>query len=222
MPAYSITDLAIYFSSQSIPKQFTHVDFGMHLRFLAERLFAVVAPFMVAVVRTKKRSSSKAPKRKPYKRSNRNKERLSKSSNARKITRKVRIPTKLRRGQSKTKSAAPPPKGIEEEEPLPPPVPPIGRAILLVPKDSTYVDSLHPTFRWLSVGGATKYQIQWGEDPTLGTQHALVSLATEATIPVEKPLRVAAIYYWRVRGGNDAGWGPWSPISSFHVLEETV
>ncbi len=50
----------------------------------------------------------------------------------------------------------------------------------------------------------------------------LIRPATEATVPVEKPLIVGAIYYWRVRGGNDAGWGPWSPVSSFRVLEETA
>ncbi len=83
------------------------------------------------------------------------------------------------------------------------------------------MESLHPTFRWLSVGGATKYEVQWGEDQTLTSKYSAISLATEATVPVEKPLRVGAVYYWRVRGGNDAGWGPWSPVSSLRVLEET-
>lgn len=125
------------------------------------------------------------------------------------------------RPDPKGKAPPPAPKKVEEEEPFVPPVAPFGRAILLVPKDGTYVDSFHPTFRWLSVGGATRYEVQWSEDATLASKYGTVSLATEATVPVEKPLRVGGLYYWRVRGGNDAGWGPWSLIGSFRVLEET-
>jgi len=132
----------------------------------------------------------------------------------------LKLPKKSVGAVAKPKPA-PAPKKNEDDEPLPKPVAPFGRAILLVPKDGTYVDSFHPTFRWLSVGGATRYEVQWGEDATLGNKYGTVSLATEATVPVEKPLRVGAIYYWRVRGGNDGGWGPWSPIGSFRVLEET-
>ncbi len=228
MTAYSKTDLIPNLSGQSIPKPFVYHGFGMPLRFLLERLFGFVAPIFMVVAR-KKKKPSKPAKRKPNKSTKRRKARPSRRAKARpprwvkvkKPSRMIQKPAKLRRGQSKPKSTAPPPKAIEEEEP-PPPVAPIGRAILLVPKDATYVESLHPTLRWLSVGGSTKYEVQWGEDQTLAIKYSSISLATEATIPVEKPLQVGAIYYWRVRGGNDAGWGPWSPISSFRVLEETI
>jgi len=112
-----------------------------------------------------------------------------------------------------------PPKPVEPEPP-PKPVPPIGRAILLSPENEKFVDNFHPTFRWLSVGGATRYEIAWGEELTLTASHTLLSIATEATVPVEKSLRLGVTYYWRVRGGNESGWGPWSAIASFHVLEE--
>lgn len=106
-------------------------------------------------------------------------------------------------------------------EPLPKPVPPIGRAILIVPENDKFTDSQHPTFRWLSVGGATRYEITWSADPAFQPAHTLVSIATEATVPVEKPLRVGELYHWHVRGGNESGWGPWSNTGSFSVLEET-
>ncbi len=109
----------------------------------------------------------------------------------------------------------------ERGEALPKPPAPIGRAIPLLPENEKYVDSVHPTFRWLSVGSATRYEIQWSEDPNLSNSYSIMSVATEVTIPVEKPLRVGPTYYWRVRGGNESGWGPWSSTSSFHVLEET-
>jgi hypothetical protein len=111
------------------------------------------------------------------------------------------------------------PKPVEPEPP-PKPVPPIGRAILLSPENEKFVDNFHPTFRWLSVGGATRYEVAWGEESTLMASHTLLSIATEATVPVEKSLRLGVTYYWRVRGGNESGWGPWSAIASFHVLEE--
>jgi len=144
--------------------------------------------------------------------------RIARAASAKKTAPK--IDKKALRLAAKVKPA-PPPKKSEDDEPFVKPNAPFGRAILLVPKDGTYVDSFHPTFRWLSVGGATRYEVQWGEDATLATKYGTVSLATESTVPVEKPLRVGAIYYWHVRGGNDGGWGPWSPISSFRVLEET-
>lgn len=83
------------------------------------------------------------------------------------------------------------------------------------------MDTFHPTFRWLSVGGATRYEIVWSEDPSLTASRTIFSVATEATVPVEEPLELGKTYYWRVRGGNDSGWSAWSDTFSFHVLEET-
>lgn len=114
-------------------------------------------------------------------------------------------------------ASPPPPKPLPVE---PRPVAPTGRAILLAPARGQYADSVYPKFRWLSVGGATRYQVAWSEDANFTTGHMVTSIATEATVPVEKPLRANVTYYWRVRGGNDAGWGPWSPAASFRVLEE--
>jgi hypothetical protein len=105
-------------------------------------------------------------------------------------------------------------------EPPPKPTPPIGRAILLSPENDKFADSLHPTFRWLSVGGATRYEVAWSEDVALAASHTLLSIATEATVPEEEALRLGGMYYWRVRGGNESGWGPWSALAAFRVLEE--
>lgn len=194
--------------------------FGWSL--LLERLFIFAVPLLLATASKKTKSSRKRVKRKPRKSPKQAKARRVKRRAGKKSWRRKRIaPKPSRKTQPKGKAVQALPKAVEDEEPLPPPVPPYGRAILLVPKDATYVESLHPTFRWLSVGGATKYEVQWGEDPTLTNKYSAISLATEATVPVEKPLRVGAAYYWRVRGGNDAGWGPWSPVSSLRVLEET-
>ncbi len=101
-------------------------------------------------------------------------------------------------------------------------VPPGGRAILISPENGKYVDTLNPSFRWLSVGGATRYEIGWGEENHEKDSFLLISISTEAAVPIEKPLRVGVAYQWRVRGGNEAGWGPWSPPSLFRVVPEAL
>ena len=107
-------------------------------------------------------------------------------------------------------------------ESAPKPNPPSGRAILLAPENEKFSETLHPTFRWLSVGNATRYEVAWSEEPNLTQSHSVVSIATEAAVPVEKPLRLGTTYYWHVRGGNEGGWGPWSTIVSFRVLDEAT
>jgi hypothetical protein len=113
-----------------------------------------------------------------------------------------------------------PPKFPEPEPPAPKPTPPTGRAILIAPENGKLVDTANPIFRWLSVGGATRYEVSWVAEDHGAGGHTLVSIATECAVPVEKPLRVGVMYQWRVRGGNEAGWGPWSPFSTFRVIEE--
>ncbi|MCX7839800.1 MAG: fibronectin type III domain-containing protein [Anaerolineae bacterium] len=137
---------------------------------------------------------------------------------ARRVTRAQAAPT---RGRTVTVSVvtSPPPQPSVAVPPIQP-ARPIGRAILIAPENEKWVDSVHPTFRWLSVGGATRYEIIWGEDPTLTMHHTLHSIATEATVPLESPLQPGKTYYWRVRGGNEVGWSPWSEVHSFRVLEE--
>ncbi len=114
----------------------------------------------------------------------------------------------------------PPKPAPAPAEPPAPVAAPTGRAILLSPENGKFADSLYPRFRWLSVGGASRYEIAWSEDPNLGGARSILSVATEAVVPVEQPLHPETDYYWRVRGGNSAGWGPWSPAASFRVLEE--
>lgn len=116
----------------------------------------------------------------------------------------------------------PPAKATKPTVPVVPvkPVQPVGRPILLTPEQGKYADSVNPKFRWLSVGGATRYEVSWSSDASMTDTHSVISIATEASVPVEKPLRVGLTYFWRVRGGNEAGWGPWSNVGSFNVLEE--
>lgn len=187
----------------------------------ADWIWLAAAPWVGAVSKKPKRA---APKRKSQRA-------RSARSRAKKVTRRAsrparrvtRAPAAPARGRTVTVAVvtSPPP---QPSVPAPPsqPARPIGRAILISPENEKWVDSLHPTFRWLSVGGATRYEIIWGEDPTLTTHHTLQSIATEATVPLESPLQPGKTYYWRVRGGNASGWSPWSEVHSFRVLEEIL
>ncbi len=196
---------------------------------LLERLFVtasvIVAPFLAAAT-TPKKATAKAAKPRKAKAARAAREK----KKALRAVKKPARPTSARtakndRSGARQKEQVPPAAKVAESraaraEPVPKPVPPSGRALLLAPENGKYADSLYPKFRWLSVGGATRYEVAWSEHPDLSGAHSVISVATEAVVPVEKPLRVGVTYYWRVRGGNEGGWGPWSPAISFQVLEE--
>lgn len=62
------------------------------------------------------------------------------------------------------------------------------------------------TFHWSAVSGATGYHIQWANNPAFTS--AMEAFPSSASI-----LRVMnglGPWYWRVRAGNDCGWGDWS------------
>lgn len=120
-----------------------------------------------------------------------------------------------------SKTNAPTNAPATKAEVLPKPPAPTGRAILLAPEGGKFADSINPRFRWLSVGGATRYQIEWSDKSDFTDGHSITSIATEAVVPVEQPLALSVTYYWHVRGGNEGGWGPWSGVASFRVLEST-
>jgi len=65
--------------------------------------------------------------------------------------------------------------------------------------------------RWNSLPGATRYAVEWTQD-SLFAYPDVDSLVTDtlAVLDVDP-----GTYYWRVRGKNDAGWGPYSQARNF-------
>mgnify|MGYP001291884571 CR=1 FL=1 len=197
---------------------------------LEQLLSTLGAPWFAAVAGRKKKPVKKTVKKKAPKVS------IPKSARAKKVIPPVRRKpaTVVKRNEKPARDIkpvarehaqpVPPPARVKpaENESLPKPMAPTGRAILLSPENEKFAESLHPTFRWLSVGGATRYEVAWSEEPNLAQSHSVVSIATEAAVPVEKPLRLGVAYYWHVRGGNEGGWGPWSATVSFYVLDEAT
>lgn len=108
---------------------------------------------------------------------------------------------------------------------IPPPRPleaPIGAPSILLPKGGAPIGSLTPILRWMYVGGATRYEVEWSHDAHFGRGHSTLVESAQTAITLESPndLKPNANYKWRVRGGNDAGWGPWSPPESFKSPEK--
>lgn len=106
--------------------------------------------------------------------------------------------------------------------PVPKNEPPIGAPSILVPKGGLPVPSLTPSLRWMYVGGATRYEVEWSHDSHFGRGHGstVVSAQTLVTIDAAHALKPGLMYQWRVRGGNDSGWGPWSSTESFKAPDK--
>lgn len=124
-------------------------------------------------------------------------------------------PTAAPRPEASRPSAAPAP-------PAPPVRAPVYAPPLFSPKAGQPVDSLTPSFRWFYVGGATRYEVEWSKDSQFGRGRtsSIVSSQTAIALDLEHALEPGATYAWRVRGGNDAGWGPWSSAESFRAPDK--
>jgi hypothetical protein len=94
---------------------------------------------------------------------------------------------------------------------------PIGAPLLLSPKGTAPIGTLTPRFGWLSVGGAAKYEVEWSPDSHFGRGRSTNALSSSTALDLdeEHALKPGTTYWWRVRGGNDIGWGPWSNAESF-------
>lgn len=107
---------------------------------------------------------------------------------------------------------------------LPPPKveAPKGAPFLLLPKGGQPITSLTPIFRWMYVGGAIRYEVEWSPDTHFGRGHSVTAISEQTLINIDSThaLKPGTMYQWRVRGGNDAGWGPWSGTESFKSPEK--
>jgi hypothetical protein len=99
---------------------------------------------------------------------------------------------------------------------------PAATPIPIVPVRGERVRTATPRFGWLSVASATQYQLSWSTEANLTRSRTLVVNQTAATLPDEESLRSGTLYYWRVRAGNESGWGPWSVVQEFGTAEEVA
>ena len=88
---------------------------------------------------------------------------------------------------------------------------------LAAPADTAKGISLTPTLSWNTVTGATAYEVQIstssGFVPVMIDDSTLTSTSKQVT-----GLTNSTSYYWRVRGKNAGGWGPYSGVRVFTTV----
>jgi len=72
------------------------------------------------------------------------------------------------------------------------------------------------TFKWGALTGATKYQLQVSTSSTFISTVFDADVGNNTTQEVTG-LTMGILYYYRVRGGNDGGWGNWSTTRNVTV-----
>jgi hypothetical protein len=131
--------------------------------------------------------------------------------------------------KSKPDTRAPLPPPAEPRRLVPPPtlpVPdahaPVAAPSLFFPRSGQAVETLTPSLRWLYVGGATRYEVEWSRDSHFGRAQTSSAFSSQTVVDLDSAhaLEPGSVYVWRVRGGNEAGWGPWSHAESFRTPDK--
>lgn len=87
--------------------------------------------------------------------------------------------------------------------------------LLSSPSDGIDTCDTTPSFAWSAADGATSYGIQVADDSSFSSPQVDATVAGSSYVS-ETDL-TAGTYYWRVRGVNSNGSGPWSTIRSFSI-----
>jgi len=94
---------------------------------------------------------------------------------------------------------------------------PPGIVSLTTPKNKATGFSPIGNFAWVKDNNATKYHIQISKNANMSSP---IIDDDKLSINGYKPsvkLDINKLYYWRVKGYNDAGWGEWSEVFSFET-----
>jgi hypothetical protein len=95
-----------------------------------------------------------------------------------------------------------------------------GWGTIIPPTPPNPPDPLSPgpaiIFKWGSQNGATKYQLQVSTSSSFTTTIFDADVGNNTSQEVTG-LSLGTLYYWRVRAGNDGGWGNWSTTISVKV-----
>jgi len=90
----------------------------------------------------------------------------------------------------------------------PTPKPP-QRVFLVAPANQAQSVSRLPLFSWLASENATSYDVELATDPAFTSNLQQVN-TTDSFLQLASELAYETVYYWRVRGVNEAGSGAWS------------
>lgn len=87
---------------------------------------------------------------------------------------------------------------------------------LVYPEDGDTLEVNMFTFRWSEVELADFYLIEVTDDPSFDSVLFADSTLTQNRLRIVVPVPNGD-YYWRIKGGNDNGWGPYSEVWSFRI-----
>jgi hypothetical protein len=77
------------------------------------------------------------------------------------------------------------------------------------------------TFDWSDISQATRYLIEISTDSASENLIISDSNLTTSSFPLSTPLSNGT-YFWRVKGGNNNGWGPYTPAHKFIIDAHSV
>jgi hypothetical protein len=96
--------------------------------------------------------------------------------------------------------------------------PPPDAPTLVAPADGSEDEADVLELQWNSAQEADRYHLQVAEDPSF--QSLLVDEPGLSSVHyVLQDLEIGATYYWRLRSGNESGFGDWSPARRFIPAE---
>jgi hypothetical protein len=90
-----------------------------------------------------------------------------------------------------------------------------GEVVLLHPADGARGVSVYPVFRWIGPDSTLTYQLQVATDSAFSNLAVNDSALTTTADTLVTELGPDMVYFWRVRGRNASGDGPWSSVYSF-------
>lgn len=85
------------------------------------------------------------------------------------------------------------------------------------PSTSANGERVKPNFRWTNLTGANSYELQLDTVTTFNSGF-LIQLSENSNTVQISDLRYGQRYYWRVRGVDGSGPGPWSNYQNFTTL----
>jgi hypothetical protein len=93
---------------------------------------------------------------------------------------------------------------------------------LNLPANDAYDVSITPQFDWSQAQRADIYRLQVAQDTVFSSLVFDDSTISILGWQITNPLKSLGKYYWRVRGKNNVGWGPWSSIYHFTTTRTGV
>jgi hypothetical protein len=92
-----------------------------------------------------------------------------------------------------------------------------GVTVLDSPSNNKVKEILKPTFKWQSVEFATKYNIQISTSSLFAIAPILDTVTSLTSLLYAKGLSDNTTYYWRIRVGDNNGYGNWAEKNSFQT-----